>query len=96
MQWTIFPWAMNCSNHLKDADQVRPIQIPDVEPSSLIGENQGLLGMAAGDFVEVFSRDEFKANFDALVTCFFLDTAHNAIEYMEIIRRVLKVGVVCS
>ncbi|MFQ6658659.1 hypothetical protein Gotur_027814 [Gossypium turneri] len=29
---------------------------------------------------------------DAVVTCFFIDTAHNIIEYIEIISRILKEG----
>ncbi|KAM1492435.1 hypothetical protein EV2_025128 [Malus domestica] len=29
---------------------------------------------------------------DAVVTCFFIDTAHNIIEYIEIISRILKDG----
>ena len=28
--------------------------------------------------------------FDAVTTCFFIDTAHNIIEYLEVIRHVLK------
>lgn len=29
---------------------------------------------------------------DAVVTCFFIDTAHNVVEYIEIISRILKDG----
>lgn len=29
---------------------------------------------------------------DAVVTCFFLDTAHNIVEYIEVISRILKDG----
>lgn len=32
---------------------------------------------------------------DAVVTCFFIDTAHNIVEYLEVIARVLKPGGVC-
>jgi len=32
------------------------------------------------------------AAWDAVVTCFFLDTAHNIVEYIEIISKVLKDG----
>lgn len=47
--------------------------------------------MVAGDFVEVYSRPDAVGTFDSVVTCFFLDTAHNIIEYMEVIWHVLKV-----
>lgn len=33
---------------------------------------------------------------DAVVTCFFIDTAHNIVEYIEIISRILKEGGVSS
>lgn len=33
---------------------------------------------------------------DAVVTCFFIDTAHNVVEYIEIISRILKDGGVSS
>jgi len=32
------------------------------------------------------------ASWDAVVTCFFLDTAHNIVEYIEIISKILKDG----
>jgi hypothetical protein len=36
------------------------------------------------------------AAWDAVVTCFFLDTAHNIVEYIEIISKILKDGGVSS
>lgn len=33
--------------------------------------------MCAGDFVEVYSSEDNAGAFDAVVTCFFIDTAHN-------------------
>ena len=33
---------------------------------------------------------------DAVVTCFFIDTAHNIVEYIEIISKILKDGGVSS
>ena len=34
----------------------------------------------------------YAGSWDAVVTCFFIDTAHNIIEYIEIISRILKDG----
>ncbi|KAF6166167.1 hypothetical protein GIB67_023877 [Kingdonia uniflora] len=48
------------------------------DPSSDIGE------------IEVIAV--FKGSWDAVVTCFFLDTAHNIVEYIEIISRILRDG----
>lgn len=33
---------------------------------------------------------------DSVVTCFFIDTAHNIVEYIEIISKILKEGGVSS
>ncbi len=57
------------------------VSIPDELPAEA-GGVAGLLSMTAGDFVEVYG-----------VTCFFIDTAHNIIRYMEVIRHCLKVCV---
>lgn len=48
--------------------------------------------MCAGDFVEVYNEESQESSWDAVVTCFFLDTAHNIVEYIEIISKVLKDG----
>ena len=47
--------------------------------------------MSAGDFVEVYSARAQAQRFNCVVTCFFLDTAHNIVQYLEIIASVLKV-----
>ena len=52
----------------------------------------GALGMCGGDFVEVYGAPGQRGAFDCVATCFFLDTAHNVIAYMETIRHALKVG----
>ncbi|XP_058071722.1 uncharacterized protein LOC131220871 isoform X5 [Magnolia sinica] len=48
--------------------------------------------MCGGDFVEVYNDLSQHGAWDAVVTCFFLDTAHNIVEYIEIISRILKDG----
>ncbi len=90
-QWNIHPWVQFSSNVRRDADQLRPCAIPDVVPSSLI-PSPGLMSMCAGDFVEVYSRPDQHAQWDCIVTCFFLDTAHNPIEYLNVIHRCLRPG----
>jgi carnosine N-methyltransferase len=92
-QWTIAPWVHNNNNHVNDADQLRPVFIPDIIPSDLIERTApGLLGMAAGEFTQVFKNPDYKDHFDAVVTCFFIDTAHNIIEYLETLWHCLKPG----
>ncbi|KAL4523268.1 hypothetical protein Ndes2437B_g00396 [Nannochloris sp. 'desiccata'] len=92
-QWTIAPWVHSNNNHLTDADQLRPVFIPDVVPSELIERTApGLLGMAAGEFTDVFNHVDYKDYFDAVATCFFIDTSHNIIQYLETVWHCLKPG----
>lgn len=54
-------------------------------------------GLAQGeeytqDASAVEFRDQNEAAFDLVATCFFLDTAHNVIEYLKTIRHCLKPG----
>ena len=48
--------------------------------------------MAAGDFLEVYSTPEYVASHDCVVTCFFLDCAHNIIQFVQTIHKILKQG----
>ncbi|KAK9841240.1 hypothetical protein WJX74_002413 [Apatococcus lobatus] len=90
-QYTIHPWLHQSCNQLSDTNQLRPVRIPDVCVPDMLPA-PGLLSMVAGDFAEVYSRPDQAEAFDAVVTCFFLDTAHNILEYMEVLRHVLKPG----
>ena len=45
--------------------------------------------MCAGDFLEVYTEKE---QWDCVATSFFIDTAHNIIEYIERIALILKPG----
>ncbi|NP_001305164.1 uncharacterized protein LOC100381551 isoform 1 [Zea mays] len=89
-EWSIYPWIHSNCNSLSDNDQLRPVSFPDIHPSSA-GITEGF-SMCAGDFVEVYSEESQESAWDAVVTCFFLDTAHNIVEYIEIISKVLKDG----
>lgn len=66
------------------------VTVPDVHPGELV-QQPGLLSMCAGDFVEVYSAQDQASSFDCVATCFFIDTAHNILEYMDIIHHILKV-----
>ncbi|KAJ8770379.1 hypothetical protein K2173_014992 [Erythroxylum novogranatense] len=89
-EWTIYPWIHSNCNSLSDSDQLRPVSIPDIHPASA-GITEGF-SMCGGDFVEVYSDPSQVGVWDAVVTCFFIDTAHNIVEYIEIISRILKDG----
>ncbi|KAG2629446.1 hypothetical protein PVAP13_3KG432300 [Panicum virgatum] len=89
-EWTIYPWIHSNCNSLSDNDQLRAVSFPDIHLSSA-GITEGF-SMCTGDFVEVYSEESLESAWDAVVTCFFLDTAHNIVEYIEIISKVLKDG----
>ncbi|XP_023639842.1 carnosine N-methyltransferase isoform X3 [Capsella rubella] len=89
-EWTIYPWIHSNCNSLSDNDQLRPIAIPDIHPASA-GITEGF-SMCGGDFVEVYNESTHAGMWDAVVTCFFIDTAHNIIEYIETISKILKDG----
>ncbi len=44
------PWLHSNCNHHSDANQLRPVAVPDVLPADLV-PGPGLLSMCAGDFV---------------------------------------------
>ncbi|KAI5339900.1 PREDICTED: carnosine N-methyltransferase [Prunus dulcis] len=89
-EWTIYPWIHSNCNSLSDSDQLRPVSVPDIHPASA-GITEGF-SMCGGDFVEVYNDPNQVGVWDAVVTCFFIDTAHNIVEYIEIISRILKDG----
>jgi carnosine N-methyltransferase len=91
--FTIHPWLHSNCNQLRDADQLRPVLIPDVAPCDLVS-GPGLLSMCAGDFVDVYGEKPGKERqiFDSVVTCFFIDTSHNILHYLETIYGSLRSG----
>lgn len=84
---TLYPWIHQFSNNKKKSDQTRAIHFPDVNPQSLPPSSD--FSMVAGDFVEVYTEAD---SWDCVATCFFIDTAHNIIEYIETIWKILKPG----
>ncbi|KAG0626654.1 hypothetical protein M758_2G141300 [Ceratodon purpureus] len=90
LEWVLHPWIHSNCNSLSDSDQLRAVYIPDLHPGSA-GITEGF-SMCAGDFVEVYSHPGQAGAWDSVVTCFFIDTAHNIIEYLEVIARALKPG----
>lgn len=90
LEWTLYPWIHSNCNSLTDEDQLRAVQFPDLHPGSA-GITEGF-SMCAGDFVEVYSHPSQAEAWDAVVSCFFIDTAHNVVEYLEVIAKALKPG----
>ncbi len=87
---TIFPFALAGSNRAQLADQFRGLTVPNVDVAQLPAGVD--MSMNAGEFVAVYGAPEFAESFDVLAAPFFLDTAHNAIEYMETAWGLLRPG----
>ena len=90
---TIYPWALHTCNNVLGGDALRGMAVPDVRACALVATAppQGL-GMAAGDFGEVYSSREYEGAFDAVVTCFFIDCSHNVLHAIDVIAGALKPG----
>lgn len=98
-QFSIAPFALNCSNHITRSDQFQTFRIPDVHPGSELastGQSHVLghqrMSMSTGDFCVVYTQSEYMNVFDAVTTVFFIDTAPNIIRYIETVRNCLKPG----
>ena len=85
---TIFPYIHTNSNHANREDQLRSVTVPNVKVA-----NEDLskeFSTNAGEFLEIYSSD--LEEWDCLSTCFFLDTAKNAVEYIRTFYEILKPG----
>lgn len=90
-QLAVHPWAALCNNQRSLDLQLREVTFPDRLPGEAC-IREGSLSMSAGDFLEVYGSPSMAGQFDAVVTCFFIDTAHVITEYLQVIHRVLVEG----
>ncbi|KAJ1301282.1 hypothetical protein OPQ81_003687 [Rhizoctonia solani] len=99
---TIHPFIHSISNTVSARSLLRAVQIPDVLPSDLPpGSNFSLV---AGDFEEIYGvepdpdsnpsaePEPHAGEWDAVLTCFFIDTAKNIISYLKTIHKILAPG----
>ncbi|KAF2162166.1 hypothetical protein M409DRAFT_69373 [Zasmidium cellare ATCC 36951] len=101
-QHTLFPWALSFSNHNTRANQLRSVAIPDAHPGAALEAAEQEIGsevhysermsMSTGDFCVVYRQPDYEDTFDAVATCFFIDTAPNVIHYIETIKTCLRPG----
>lgn len=93
---TLYPWALSFSNHLNRENQLQAVRIPDISPAEESTRSdqapKGAMSMSAGDFCVVYRRPEYESSFDAVATCFFIDTAPNVINYVETVKHILRPG----
>ncbi|KAI6020445.1 hypothetical protein PISMIDRAFT_498583 [Pisolithus microcarpus 441] len=93
---TIYPYIHSFSNVSSRETLLKAVTIPDVLPSDLPpGSNFSLV---AGDFEEIYGAEYTDENepqagkWDAILTCFFIDTAKNIVNYLRVLHRILAPG----
>lgn len=90
---TIYPFVLNLENRRGARDHLRGVKIPDICPCQALHgilATDDAISMCAGEFVEVYCDQ--KAEWDAVLTCFFLDTAKNVFLYIRIIAHIIRTG----
>ena len=94
------PWLLESRNVHASTDQLRTIQVPDVDPVTMLmpphDDNQKSSGsfpefsMAAGDFTAIYNTEP--GVWDCVASCFFLDACPNVVEILQVIYKMLKPG----
>ncbi|EIN14663.1 N2227-domain-containing protein [Punctularia strigosozonata HHB-11173 SS5] len=91
---TIYPYVHSFSNVTDRASLLRSVSIPDVLPSALPEGSD--FSLVAGDFEEVYGPDNpdesNEGKWDAILTCFFIDTAKNIVNYLRVMHHILAPG----
>ena len=91
---SFYPYIGQLANNLTADAALTRLTFPDVCPS-VVGIPPGVgFSMAGGSFLDVYGggggKAEHRQAWDAVVSCFFLDTAPNVLEYIELVEAILK------
>lgn len=94
---TIYPYIHSFSNMRSSETVLKGFKVPDVLPSEL--PTGPAFSLVAGDFEEIYGklaeddeREPQQGQWDAVLTCFFIDTAKNIVNYLKIIYELLTPG----
>jgi len=88
-EFTIHPFIHNLSNNFTESQLFKTVKIPDIYPADFLNSSSDF-SMTAGEFVEVYVKQP--KMWDSVITCFFIDTANNILQYIDVISRMLKDG----
>lgn len=87
----IYPFVHSWSNQWSAEAQFTSVLVPDIVADDILPTTD--FSMVAGEFLEVYrGSKEHARQWDAVITCYFIDTAHNVCDYIETIQSVLKPG----
>lgn len=92
---TIYPFVLSLAHRSGARDHMRGVQIPDVCPSEVLCPGGVMpvgmeFSMCAGEFVDVYQDQQ--AEWEAVLTCFFVDTAKNIFLYIRTIANMIRPG----
>ena len=89
--YLLHPFVHDQANRRQPLDHARAVAVPDVAPASLLPSGSKWSTVVA-DFVDEYARPEHAAAWDALVSCFFLDTASNPLAYIRTAAHCVRPG----
>ncbi|KAI8810225.1 N2227-domain-containing protein [Cladochytrium replicatum] len=89
-QFEVYPWIHSFSNSRSARHHLMSSQIPDILPGNIPPTVD--FSMVAGDFLEVYGDPENAGKWSVIVTCYFMDTAKNVLDYIETIKKALRPG----
>ena len=69
-----------------------PVTVPAPTPDKPPIDPLGSLAIQMGDFTKIYGHIDQENQFDCVVTCFFIDTASDILEYLAVIAHVLREG----
>ena len=86
----------NCDKCIRYNMYLHVFAVPSRGKVPVMGGNGGCLCKSELLFAaQVYSGPQHAGTYDCVATCFFIDTAHNIIEYLQVIHHVLKVTAAC-
>lgn len=89
-RWKLYPYLNDIwTNQATSETRFRAVSIPNI-PVTI--DSGGRLSWTIADFVELSLLPQEAAAYDVIVTCFFLDTATNVLEYLRAMERLLVPG----
>ena len=91
-QFVMYPYVDTTLNLVRRSDQLCPAAVPDLCAADCAEGLLGSLSMVAGDFMDVYSRPAERGQWACVVSCFFIDTAHNVLDYLTCIYECLAPG----
>jgi len=92
---TFHPYVLDAmSNEVDSKRRFDFVSFPDISINDPEESVRGSLSYTVGDFVgendQYYYRRQRAGHFDAVVTCFFIDTATDVYEYLDTIKELLK------